>query len=125
MDGRKIITVPSLSSWLMAVWGVVCLNPLSDMFEKNPILYASMRTLVPSETFWGVLVLASGITGLIFVRNDMSHWTARLMFCVYASFAVLYALADYSQTGCYFFGSIAVANLLIRGGVIWTNGQTD
>lgn len=115
MDGKQILTIPNLSAWLLFVWGVVCSNPYTSLFEKNLHLYAPMASLVNSELFWGPLFASIGALGMLLGYLGRTTMMTKLMFGAYISFAVLYGMGDYSQPGMYFFGSFAIANALYKG----------
>lgn len=119
MMGQRLLTIPNLSAWLCFVWGIACLNPSSDLFAKNPLLFNAMLDLIPSEALWGVLWAACGIVGLALGLTGRVTWTARLMFAANTAFAMLYLISDYSQPGAYFFGSIAIANFILQGEHEW------
>lgn len=123
MTGEKYITVPNLSSWLITIWGLVVLNPFSDLFPKNPALFGSMTALVPSEVFWGMLWTTWGGLGLIAAFLNRPQWTAFLVFTSSVTLASLYYVADYSQPGCWFFWSIGLANLFTWGAKRWSQTQ--
>ena len=99
MTGEKIITVPNLCSWLVAVWGAVVLSPYSDVFPKNPTLYGTMTGLVNSEAFWGGLWTSWGLIGLVFAILGRPRWTAFSVFTATMMLSALYFIADPQQPG--------------------------
>lgn len=123
MDGSKIVTIPNLSSWLILGWGVFCANPYSDLFDKNPHLFAPMVLLLNSEVVWGISFGSLGLLGLILSYYGHADKTASLMFAVFMALTALYFIGDVSQPGWYFFGSIGLVNLFIQGVSKWKSTQ--
>lgn len=116
---KEQITVLNLSCVYSFLWGLFIANPYTDNFAANPSLFMPMTELVDSEVFWGGVMMAVGVAGL--VLNRWQKKTAPLLMGVFFSFlASLFFLGDLERPGWALIGALAAFNFLSWRVARWT-----
>lgn len=116
MTGEKVTTILNLSCVYAILWGIFVVYPGTNTFAISPDLYAPMAQIIPSEVFWGILMIVIGTAALV-VQGSKASLTMTLTFL---GFATLFFLGDFERPAWALFGTLAVFNFLQWRAATWT-----
>jgi hypothetical protein len=120
MTRDKHLHAQNLCAGFAALWGVWAAWPNAEMFARIPQLYAPMLDLVPSEAFWGVLMIAIGISCVILSYIGQRGIAAIVLGFTFMLFGLLYAQGDFQSPGGVLWGWVGFYNILyFLAGLRW------
>ncbi len=108
----QIATIQNMTAGFAIIWGGFVANPYTNLFDRTPILYSPMLSLVPYEAFWGGLFILIGLSALIFNWYKQTGISALILSIIYIFFSALYALADLTSPAWALYGLLALFNFL-------------
>lgn len=118
---------PRLGAGFAIIWGAFVAWPWSSVFQRSPAIYRPMLAVVPSEMFWGLLILAFGLLAMYLQRQGKIAAACLTVAIPFYSFAPLYLMADYGSPAGPIWGWIATYNFLVfweRRGELWTSKRS-
>lgn len=109
---NEITTVQNLTAGFATIWGIFVANPYSNVFDRNPVLYSPMLSIVPYKVFWGIFFICVGMLSFFLNWIKKSNISALILSIIYIFFATLYLSADFGSPAWGLYGLLSLFNLL-------------
>ena len=109
---QSMLTAQAMSSGFSIIWGAWAAWPYTDMFAMNPSLYRPMMDLVPSEAFWGGLILSFGISAIVLLVYGRKGLAALLLGIIFSFFGTMYWQGDFVSPGGALYTFLGVFHLV-------------
>lgn len=107
---KKITSIESISSWLIATWALVLIHP-SSYFQRYPQLFSGISNLVDERT---LIFLAASyfIFTVVLFESSFYRVVSLIHFTVFVGLASLFLYSDPNGQVGFAYAVLAIFNLI-------------